>query len=584
MQVAAHSHHRGMDKLRVTLGQYSDKGRKKVNQDFHAAVVPDEPLLDSKGIAICLADGISSSDVSQIASQAVVNGFVSDYYCTSESWSVKKSAQSVLFALHAWLYAQTRQSQYRYERDKGYVCACSALVIKSSTAHLFHVGDARIYRLRDDQLEQLTDDHRLWVSAEESYLSRAMGMNSHVELDYLELSVEPGDMFLLATDGVYEHIGDRFVIETIRAHQDDLDTAARKIVATAYEFGSEDNLTLQIARVETLPETKANEIARQSKALPLPPVLQARMEFDGYRILRELHASSRSHLYLALDLQTDSQVVIKTPSVDLSGDPVYLERMLLEEWIARRLNSAHLLKAYLPQRKRHYLYIVTEFVEGQSLAQWMLDNPRPNLETVRNIVEQVARGLRALHRQEILHQDLRPNNIMIDERGTVKIIDFGSAQVAGLAETALIEASGAILGTEQYAAPEYFLGEGGTTRSDLFSLGVITYQMLTGRLPYGTQVSRARTRSAQRGLHYRTAMDDDREIPRWFDEAIRKAVHPNPLHRYPALSEFVYDLRHPNASLLGRSRPPLLERDPVILWKGVSLLLFAAVVFLAFAR
>lgn len=566
--------------LRVSVGQYSDRGHKPRNQDYHGVTIPAEPQLSSKGVAVCIADGISSSEVSQVASQAVVTGFLSDYYCTSDAWSVKKSARCVLFALHAWLYAQTRQSQYRYDRDKGYVCACSALVIKSSTAYLFHIGDCRIYRLRGNQLEQLTQDHRLWLSSEENYLSRAMGMNQQVELDYAEVLVEPGDVFVLATDGVYEHIGNSFISDTLNNRAGDLNRAAQEIAQAAAEFGSEDNLTCQLVRIESVPSQAANEIVTQVNELPLPPMLQARMDFDGYHILREVHASHRSHLYLARDSESGTEVILKIPSVDLRDNHAYLERMLLEEWIARRLNNAHLLKAGLQARKRQYLYTVTEYIRGQTLAQWMRDNPRPELETVRTIVEQIARGLRALHRQEVLHQDLRPENIMFDESGTVKIIDFGAAQVAGLAETLPLDTANPILGTEQYTAPEYFLGEGGTARSDIYSLGVISYQLLSGRLPYGTQVSRTRTRAAQRKLQYRPLVDDDRDLPRWVDEAIRKAVHPNPLLRYPVLSEFIYDLRHPNATLLGRPRPPLLERDPVLFWKGLSLVLFLVVVML----
>jgi serine/threonine protein kinase len=140
-------------------------------------------------------------------------------------------------------------------------------------------------------------------------------------------------------------------------------------------------------------------------------------------------------------------------------------------------------------------------------------------------------------------------------------------------ENALTATEHQILGTEQYSAPEYFLGEGGTTQSDLFSLGVITYQMLSGKLPYGTHVPRARTRAAQRKLRYLSVMDDDREIPLWVDEAIKKSVHPNPYQRYQELSEFIFDLRHPNKAFLNRSRPPLLERNPVLFWKGISLIL-----------
>ena len=559
--------------LQISVGQHSDKGRKDINQDFHGVYIPSEPQLSSKGIAISLADGISSSNVSQIASETAVVGFLEDYYCTSEAWSVKKSAQRVLFATNSWLHSQTRQSQFRYEKDKGYICTFSAMVIKSTTAHIFHVGDTRVYRLRGNGLEQLTNDHRLWVSQEQSYLSRALGINPQVELDYKDVPVEKGDVFLFATDGVYEYTSAKFIINKIAENKDDLDTAAKAIVAEAYDNGSDDNLTIQIVRVESLPELNADEVYQHLTELPFPPALEARMIFDGYRIIREVHASSRSHALLALDGETKTQVIIKTPSVDLRDDPAYLERFLMEEWIARRLNNAHVLKSFLPTRKRNYLYVVTEFIEGQTLAQWMIDNPKPDIETVRSIVEQIAKGLRAFHRMEMLHQDLRPNNIMIDKTGTVKIIDFGSTRVAGLTENTNPIAQHTILGTAQYTAPEYFLGEGGSTRSDLFSLGVVTYQMLSGRLPYGTQVAKSRTKAAQRKLNYVSVIDEDREIPLWMDEAIKKAVHPNPYNRYEELSEFIYDLRHPNKKFLSKTLPPLMERNPVLFWKSVSFIL-----------
>ncbi len=304
------------------------------------------------------------------------------------------------------------------------------------------------------------------------------------------------------------------------------------------------------------------------------------MDFDGYEIVREVHNSSRSHVYLAVDQGTGQQVILKVPSVDLRDNAEYLERFLMEEWVARRVHDAHLLKPCEQTRKRNYLYIVTEFVQGQTLNQWMIDNPRPDLEAVRNIIEQIAKGLQALHRQEMLHQDLRPNNIMIDTTGTVKIIDFGSVRVAGVAEIASAGERQHILGTAQYTAPEYFLGEPGTTRSDLFSLGVIAYQMLSGRLPYGAQVARATTRAAQRRLVYQSVLDDKRTIPAWIDGAIRKAVHPSPYKRHDELSEFVYDLRHPNPTFVNKYRPPLMERNPLLFWKGLSLTLFIAIVFL----
>ena len=568
--------------LKISVGQYSDKGRKETNQDFYGVYIPKEPQLTSKGIAIALADGISSSDVSQVASEAAVTGFLEDYFCTSETWSVKKSAQHVLLATNSWLHSQTNLSHRRYNKDKGYVCTLSALVIKSTTAHILHVGDSRIYRLRGNTLEQLTEDHRLWISQDKSYLSRALGINSRLEIDYQTQRVDKGDIFLLATDGVYEYANADFIIRAI--NKNDLDKAARIIAEEAYKQGSTDNLTVQIIKVDELPSQDADEIYQQLTELPFPPILDARTRFDGYQIIREVHASSRSHVYLAVDSETNTQVIIKTPSIDLRSDPAYLERFLMEEWIARRINSAHVLKPCLQTRKRNYLYIVTEFIEGQTLTQWMIDHPRPDVETVRGIVEQIARGLLAFHRMEMLHQDLRPGNIMIDTTGTVKIIDFGSTQVAGLMEIASPIERNNLLGTAQYTAPEYFLGESGSPRSDLFSLGVITYQMLAGKLPYGTQVAKSRTKAAQRKLKYNSVLDDDHEIPAWIDETLRKAVHPHPYKRYEELSEFLFDLRHPNKAFLSKNRPPLMERNPVFFWKSLSFILAVVIALLLIGR
>lgn len=573
-------------RLAISIGQHSDTGCKQANQDFHGALIPEEPLLGLKGIAVVLADGISTSEVSAIASESAVKSFLTDYYCTAESWSVKTSAQRVIAATNSWLHAQSRHSRYAHDRewgdaDRGYVCTLSAMVLKSTTAHIFHIGDARIYRLAGRALEQLTEDHRVVVSSDTSYLGRALGINPHVEIDYRPVQIAKGDVFLLATDGVYEHVSSRFIADTLARGATDLDAAARTIVDEAKRQGSPDNLTVQIVRIDDLPDGDGSEFAAQASELPCPPLLGPRMVLDGYRIVRELHSSSRSHIYLAVDPADGALVALKTPSIDLRGDPAYLRRFMMEEWVARRLNSAHVLKPRLPSTARTCLYVVTEFIEGQTLTQWMIDNPAPSLEAVRGLIEQIAKGLQGFHRMEMLHQDLRPDNIMIDRTGTAKIIDFGSTRISGIADDEPGPRED-VLGTVQYTAPEYFLGEGGSLRSDIFSLGVITYQMLTGRLPYGAEAAKVRTKAHQRRLLYRSVLDDHREIPAWVDGAIKKAVDPDPSRRYDELSEFIFDLRHPNKSLVATSSAPLAARNPLLLWKLVSAGLFVVVLILLF--
>lgn len=560
-------------RLKITVGQSSDKGRKAVNQDFYAAYLPREPQLSTKGAAIALADGISSSDVGQIASQTAVRAFLEDYYCTSEAWSVKRSAQQVILATNSWLHSLSRRGPHPHERERGYACTLSAVVLKATTAHIFHVGDARIYQFRGGSLEQLTEDHRIWLSRNEDYLGRALGIDRHVEIDYRSLPLEADDIFLLATDGVYEHLPPRFLTETIGSYGTDLDAAAKTLVNEAYHQGSTDNLTVQLVRVEALPGNDVEEHQRRRAELPFPPSLKPGAHFDGFEILRELHASHRSHVYLARDLQSGARVVLKTPTPELRSDPVLLDQFLIEEWIARRITSPHVITAPLPERKRGYTYLVLEYVEGRTLTQWMRDHPDPPLEKVRELVDQIARGLRAFHRQEMVHQDIRPDNILIDEAGTARIIDLGSTKVAGLTDGRVLPTDDRLLGTEQYSAPEYFLGAQGTARSDVFSLGVVTYQMLTGALPYGTKVPQVRTQAALHKLKYQSVLNHNRRVPAWVDGALRRAVHPIPGRRYADADEFAYDLRHPRREFLNAARPPLMERKPERFWQVVSAIL-----------
>ncbi|MGY5450163.1 protein kinase domain-containing protein [Agarivorans sp. MS3-6] len=566
--------------LSVSIGQCSDKGRKALNQDCYGVSTPRGSQLSHKGFAAVMADGISSSEVSQVASETAVKSFLDDYYCTSEVWSVQHSAEKVLDATNSWLYSQSQQSPYHYDKNKGYVCTFSALVIKGNTAHIFHVGDTRVYRLNDNGLEQLTKDHRLWAGENKSYLSRALGISEYCEFDYQSLRVSTGDIFLLATDGVYEFIDAALVNSTIQNYPDDLEAAAKHIVEQAYAAGSDDNLSLQIIRVDQLASQTGLLLKKQVEVLPFPPLLEARMQFDGYSIVRQIHASSRSHVYLALDEQSGQQVILKTPSVDMREVPEYLERFLTEEWIARRINSAYVLKANRTPRERNYLYTVFEFVEGQTLAQWITDNPKADLSRVREIVEQVAKGLRAFHRMDMLHQDLKPDNIMIDKTGTIKIIDFGSVWAAGLAEQTQEITQQHLLGTALYSAPELFLGEGGSTRAELFSLAVISYYMLSGRYPYGTKVAGAKSRAAQKRLVYQSVLDKDSEIPVWIDDALEKALQVNPQKRQEQITEFLCDLRQPNKDFLHKTRAPLVERNPVVVWQGISAILAGVVLYL----
>ena len=573
--------------LRVSLGQHSLAGPgKAVNQDFHGAMLPEGALRESKGIALAIADGIGSSRVSQIASAAAVRGFLDDYYATSDAWSVRRSAQRVLDATNSWLHAQTMRSDARFDKDSGHVCTFSALILRHRDAHLLHVGDARIYRLHAHALEQLSEDHRVHVSSLESYLARALGAGSHVEIDYRRWDTEAGDVYLLATDGAWAHLDAPTAHEALMRHGDDLDAAARWLVERARSLGGDDDdATVQIVRIDALPDAAELErLPLPREGLALPPPLGPRARFEGFTLVRELHASSRSHVHLAIDDASGRQVVLKLPSVDLREDADHLDRFVLEEWVARRVDSPHVLKAATVDRARGHLFVAMEYVDGQTLAQWMVDHPRPALDPVRAIVEQLARGLQALHGKEMLHQDLRPENVMIDRAGTVRIIDLASAHVAGLADGAREDGPPRLVGTLQYTAPEYFVGDGASERSDRFSLAVITYQMLAGQLPYGLHATRVRTSADATRLRYVPLRHFRPDLPAWLDAVLHKALQPQPRRRQAVVSEFVHDLRAPGREFLESRPPPLIERDPVRFWQCATVLLGLLVIALVGLR
>jgi serine/threonine protein kinase len=538
--------------ISITVGQHSEAGRKSINQDAFGVCTPEEPLLSTKGIVAVIADGVSSSEAGDQASKAAVENFLNDYFSTPESWTVKTAGQKILSAMNSWLYGQ---GYHLYGTNKGLITTLSALVIKSTKAYLFHIGDSRIYRLRDGVLKCLTQDHRVQVSKEKQYLSRALGIELHVKIDYRELAVEEGDQFIFCTDGVYEYVTDNLILQSII--ENDLNQACEKISKIAFSNDSPDNLTCQIVRIDSLPKQDIEGFYQQLTELPFPPALSAGMILDGYKIIRELYASNRTQLYLAVDQETNKKVVLKTPSANFEDDPAYIDLFLHEEWVGKRINHPHVMKVYEHKKHRQFLYSAAEYIEGQTLRQWMNDHSKPSLTKVREIVKQIKNGLRAFHRMEMIHQDLKPENIMIDQHGTVKIIDFGSTKIAGLEEiTTPLERTN-LLGTKNYTAPEYLLGYSGSVQSDIFSLGVITYEILTGKLPY------------KNNQNYISACHYNSSIPIWIDNVLRTAVNSDPKKRYETPTEFIKALSQPTTQASS-----MLEKYPLTFWKRSAIISF----------
>ena len=336
----------------------------------------------------------------------------------------------------------------------------------------------------------------------------------------------------------------------------------------ALERGSEDNVSCLLMRIDETPHEDIDEAHRRLAKQVIPPMLRADARIDGYRVVRTIASGTRSHLYLVED-PSGRRLALKAPSESFAEDPVYLDGFLREEWIGKRISHPGVMKI-LPRPESRFLYLLAEHVEGSSLRQWMLDNPRPAIDEVRRLTGEIATALRAFQRLQIVHRDLKPENVMIDRDGRPKIVDFGTAYAQGFDELDQAVRETHPVGSVGYVAPECLVGQPATHAADIYALGVVAYEMLAGALPYKPPL--ARDAKAYLNRPYTPLAKAGRDdVPRWVDLALAKATAQNPENRYEALSELVTDLARPNPELVRRAEAaPLLEKNPALFWKLVS--------------
>ena len=566
--------------LALRFGGYSDGGVKSRNDDAFAAHLPESKYArQMKGAAICIADGISVSDRSYLASQLAVTQFIDDYFATPEGWGVEECASKVLRALNDWLSAQSRHNQ-----TSAMVTTFSAAIVKSKSLHVFHVGDSRIYQMRAGRMTQITRDHSMAFSKDNVVLTSALGMDARLSMDYSRLDVEVGDILLFTTDGVSNVLSTEAMAQaaSLENSSNGLDDIAQSICDLALSKGSEDNVTCGIAVIDSLPAEDMAEAFQRVQAQKIPPVLNPGNKIDGLEVLSVIHSGTRSHIYKVRSLETDDIYVLKAPSANFADDPVYLNGFIREAWVGRRLNHPGLMKIFPAQEKTPFLYILCEPVRGQTLRAWMMENSSPSLGEVRDILSDIISALRVMHRMGMVHRDLKPENIMITHQGQVKIIDYGTVQVAGMKDSSTPIMETHAVGSVNYSAPEMVLRQKATVQSDIFSLGVIAYEMLAGQRPFKDKSSHSKRPSGLGDWQYEGLHVKRPDLPRWVDAALQTACAASCSPRYSVMSEFLEDLKRPGTKARQlETSAALLERNPVAFWKGLSGILFLTIIILS---
>lgn len=558
--------------FRAEVATHTDKGCKKaLNEDAVGYSVPEAGLLTTKGAVAVVADGVSSAEAGREAARRSVDVVLQEYFHTPELWSVKHSMQKTLSALNRDLYDLGREMP---DEARGYICTLSLVVIKSHLAYLFHAGDSRIYRLsaKDGSFKQLTKDHVASISDEKQYLIRAMGMDTTLNIDASTVELDEGDILYLDSDGIHDFLDDGQIRETIERYRESPLNGCKALVQQALDAGSDDNLSACLMRIDSLGVEEKEDFSERLTKLPFPPDLHPGLKIDGYEVIEELYASERSQLYIVRDEATGKELVMKTPSASYVDDPAYIERFIAEEWIGSRIRDPRVVRIISPRKGgKKFLYYLMEKVQGITLQQWIAENPEPRPSVVAKIILEIAAGISAMHAEQVVHQDLKPGNVMILPDGKIKIVDFGAVFAPGLQEIFNPFEREIALGTLDYADPSYRFGINTFIKGDIYSLAVIAYEMFTGgHLPYGNKMERCKTLQEFHDLEYTPSYEHREIIPIWFDQALQKGCHNDPEQRYSSLDAFIYDLQHPNPEFVRERNAPSGVADTVFFWKALS--------------
>ena len=566
------------DSLAISFGGYSTKGDKSENQDAFALKMSEGLDLELKGHVAVIADGVSSANCAAKASQMSVCHFIDEYLATPETWSVNKSVAKIISSLNNWLYSRQLVADGKGLSEQWF-STFSAVVLKGERAHIFHIGDCQIAKINSDGYQALTKDHATISGT----LTRALGADSHIEVDHCSSSLAPEDILMLSCDGVHQFVKPKQVRQILKDNKN-LEQASKAVSQLASEQGSQDNLTCLLIKVEQLPQQAFSQLVFTRLQQVIPPALKLGSKLDHFEILDVLHQTSRSHVYLAKDLLGNKLVVIKIPSVNFTDDNDYLSSFIKEGWIGDKIDHPAIMKIYPRVTESKFLYHVCEYIEGQTLAAWIKDNPKPPLIKVRDILDQLIKALRVLQRQDIIHCDIKGDNFIIDGYGRLKLIDFGSSYAGAIMDNLSVVKPEQVSyafnqGTLNYSAPELFYGQKNNHQSELYSLAVLVYQMLTNRLPH-KEISQIDAAPKQYNLwRYKPIITYRKDLPSYMDRVMSKALAANPTNRFEHYSEFLVEFNVNDKNQLNvQHNTPLLERDPVKFWQGVSGLLLLVLV------
>ena len=549
--------------LKFEIGQSSLTGPRERNEDYVGIVTPVSEQLSVKGALIAVADGVSGNAGGGEAAEMTVRTVSADYYATPDTWQPHTALDKVLTAANRWVLSQANAN-----RDMaGMATTLSLLILRGQRYYSAHVGDTRIYLLRDGILKQITTDH-VWDRPDMRHvLKRAIGLDAHLTADFGEGNLQIGDVFALLSDGVWDSLGEQ-LIHTGLLKFDTPKLVAEHLTTAALKKGSLDNSTAVVVKVTDIGRESLSDLIAGGKLLSVPPKLAIGEVIDGFEVVEILHESRASLLYKVKNSDTNQLFVLKTLQPLLANDIDSCNALLNEEWLAKRVVSQYVPQVLtLSTEKRSKLYYVMSWHEGATLQQRLDSGHHFTAVGVGKVGIELMRGLSVLHRLSIIHRDIKPANVHQASDQRLRILDLGVAYSMNVGKIESMQNPG----TPSFMAPELYEGAEASVQSDIYAAGVTLYHLLTRKYPYGEIEPFQHPKFGEPTPLTRYRPD----IPAWLDNIITKAVARDAKNRFETAEEMLLALEHGELKpILAPTRTPLIARARLVKWQWIAIFSF----------
>ncbi len=575
----------------IDIGHASARGPREINEDFAAAQAPT-PADAAMGWIAALADGVSGGGAGLLAAQTSVMSLVEDYFSAPPTWDTTVALDRLIRAQNTWLAEHNRRRAWA--RDAGTaLTTLTAVVLRGHSLTVAHVGDSRAWLLRGGELSQLTQDHVRASLDMLGNITRALGLDEHVQVDFGQHELEVGDVIVLTSDGVHGPLSRKRLRGLLMAEPDAGVPAATEarpsaqglseiLVREALASGGRDNATALVLRVKGLAAGRFDDVLGAARSLPLPPRLNVGAVLDGFAITALVADTGVHRLYQAREVASGELVALKLLHESRASDMEERAMLAHEAWLGVRLTERQSIgqaSGFVRVRELRApsaFYVVFDWHAGHTL-QLILEAPKAAVATapvataataitlpgIISAAIAITQALGRLHRAGVVHRDIKPGNLHLGTDGQWRILDLGAA-VSGReprAQRTLHAGTPSYMNPEQWAEPP----APADARSDLYALGVCLYQWLGGHLPYGE------IEPYQTGRFRRDPLPLSRqrpELPIWLDHIVCKAVALDAKQRFETAEELLLALQRGAARPLNATpATPLALRDPAMLWR-----------------